>query len=345
MPVADCGGAMPFVQARVPRAAGLLSVALLVAPVVLAGCAHEPAFRAALPEQLDRGGRSIAIVADLQLTSGVARFVRRREDNKESQRLLLDDLEERMDEIGALVIVGDLVFSGRSDRDWEHLDSLIADIAARVPVLAAMGNHDYPCWLVELCRDSAISKGMLARFPWLEPGRPYAVPSNGLELLFLDTESQFEMQGQWLATELERASARGMTPLVFFHRPAYTNSLDRGAVGSPEAQEFFVPALRAAAKPVIVVSGHVHGFEYLVRDDIHYLTTAGGGGPRGPLAEQRPDDRYRGPDCEREKQGDVVRPFNYLLLSETPAAIEITVRGFCGNGDSVRELDRFAVPR
>ena len=339
MPAAERDGAMQVRRSRMPRFAGLLAAALLAA------CAHEPAFRAELPDSLELDGKAIAIVGDLQLTSGVTRFVRRREDNEEAQRLLIADLKAGIDDIAALVIVGDLVFSGRSNRDWEHLDSLIADVAARVPVLVAVGNHDYPCWLVELCRDSAISKGMLGRFPWLEPGQPYAVRSGGLDLLFLDTETGFADQGRWLTAELGHAAGRDAAALVFFHRPAYTNSIDRGAVGSPEVQEFFVPALRAATTPVIVFSGHVHGFEYLVRDGIHYVTTAGGGGPRGPLAEQRPDDRYRGPECGREKQGDVVRPFNYLLLRQSPAVVEIEIRGFCGEGDSVRELDRIEVPR
>jgi hypothetical protein len=320
-------------------------LACLLAGVWLGGCAHEPAFRAGLPGRLDSGGKAIAIIGDLQLTTGFVRFVRRREDNAEAQRQLFADLEARIDDIGALVIVGDLVFSGRSSRDWEHVDSLIAGFAARMPVLVAVGNHDYPCWFVELCRDAAISKGMVARFPWLAPGQPYAVEGGDLDLLFLDTETGFEAQGAWLETELGRAADRNAAALVFYHRPAYTNSIDRGAIGSPEVQEFFVPALRTATTPVIAFNGHVHGLEYIVRDGVHYVTTAGGGGPRGPLAAEKPDDRYRGPDCERAEQGDVVRPFNYVLLGESAAGIEIVIRGFCGDGDSVRELDRIEVPR
>jgi hypothetical protein len=333
------GGGRTFESKRRTRLSGLAAVSLLTA------CAHEPAFRAVLPETLELDGKAIAIIGDLQQTSGVARFMRGREDNAAAQQELIADLKARVDDIGALVIVGDLVFSGRSSHDWEHLDSLVADIAARVPVLPAVGNHDYPCWFVELCRDGAISKGMAARFPWLAPGQPYAVAMTDFVLLFLDSETGFEAQGQWLEAELERAAARGARALVFFHRPAYTNSIDRGAVGSPEVQQYFVPPLRAATTPVVVFNGHLHGLEYLVRDGIHYVTTAGGGGPRGPLAETRPDDRYRGPDCERVEQGDIVRPLNYVLLGESSAGIDIVIRGFCAAGEAVRELDRIEIPR
>lgn len=332
-------GSRPVVPRRLRWLAGLLGGSLLCA------CAHEPAFRAELPGNLDLGGKAIAIIGDLQLTAGFVRFVRRREDNAEAQQELFADLKSRIDEIGALVIVGDLVFSGRSRHDWEHVDSLIADIAARVPVLAVAGNHDYPCWFVELCRVTAISEGMVARFPWIEPGQPYLLPSGELELLFLDTETGFEAQGQWLEAELARAADRNAVALVFFHRPAFTNSIDKGAIGSPQVQEFFVPALRAATAPVVVFNGHVHGLEVIVRDGVHYVTTAGGGGPRGPHARQTPDDLYRGPDCERAERGDVVRPLNYVLLRQSAAGIDMVIRGFCGAGDSVRELDRIEVPR
>jgi hypothetical protein len=312
----------------------------LLTAVLIAACAHEPAFRAVLPSALELDGQAIAIIGDLQLTSGFTRFVRQREDNAEAQQRLIADLRERSDAFGALVIVGDLVFSGRSQRDWAHLDSMIADIAADMPVLAAIGNHDYPCWFVELCRRSVVSKGMLARFPWFAPGQPYAVESGDLVLLFLDSETEVEAQGRWLEVELARAAERHDAALVFFHHPAYTNSIDRGAVGSPEVQAHFVPALRAAGIPVMAFSGHVHGFEYIVREGVHYVTTAGGGGPRGPLGEERPDDRYRGPDCPRPEDGAALRPLNYLLLRRSSAGIEIELRGLCSAEESVRVLDR-----
>ena len=164
MTAARPGGAMSCVQACRQRWAGPRTFALLAAGL-LGACAHEPAFRAGLPDSLELGDKAIAIIGDLQLTSGVTRFVRQREDNAAAQQQLIADLRARIDDIGALVIVGDLVFSARSHRDWEHLDSLVADFAAQMPVLVAVGNHDYPCWFVELCRVSKMSEGMLQRFP------------------------------------------------------------------------------------------------------------------------------------------------------------------------------------
>jgi hypothetical protein len=309
-----------------------------------AGCAHDPAFQVELPTTIASDGKAIAIIGDLQQTSGVARFVRRREDNAVAQQQLVADLRRYIDELSSLVIVGDLVFSARSTRQWAHFDTLITPFAERMPVLPAIGNHDYPCFFVEFCKTSVIANGMLERFPWFAPGQPYAVSSGGLLFLLLDSESELEAQGEWLDELLRTAAGRYSAALVFFHRPPYTNSIDRGAEGNPAVQQFVVPRLQAARLPVVVFNGHVHGLEYIVRDGVHYLTTAGGGGPRGPIAAEQPFDQYRGPDCMRAKDGALLRPLNYLLLRAVAGTLMIEIRGFCGGDEAVRTLDRIEIP-
>jgi hypothetical protein len=170
------------------------------------------------------------------------------------------------------------------------------------------------------------------------------VDAGALRLLFLDSESAIREQAEWLRTELESAVGRYAAALVFFHRPAWSNSIDRGAKGHPEIQQFVTPALRDAALPVAVFSGHIHGYEHIVRDGVPYITTAGGGGPRGPLADERPGDVYRGPDCPQPKGKPPLRPFNYLLLRTEPEQIVIDVRGFCRDDAEVRTLDRIEIP-
>jgi hypothetical protein len=95
---------------------------------------------------------------------------------------------------------------------------------------------------------------------------------------------------------------------------------------------------------VVAFSGHVHGFEYIVRQTAHYVTTAGGGGPRGPMAADRPFDRYRGRDCPQPKGDGVLRPFNYLLLREADEQLTIDVHGFCRGDSAVSLLDTIQVP-
>jgi len=270
--------------------------------------------------------------------------VRRREDNSEAQVELIDDLRQHSSDLAALIIVGDLVYTGQSKRDWAHLDSLVAPFARSMPILPAIGNHDYPCYLVQFCRKSKISRGMLERFPWLEPGRGYAVANGDLLFAFLDSESGLDSQGLWLEQELDRAAASGfVAALVFFHRAAFTNSIDWGSDPNPEILGNIVPRLEQAPLPVVAISGHIHGFEYIVRNGVHYLTTGGGGGPRGPMADERPFDFYRGPDCPQAK-GEVYRPLNYMLLEREPGRLIFDVRGFCAADEVVGQLDSIEIP-
>ena len=66
--------------------------ALLIGLALASGCAHEPAFRATLPVEAESPANAIAIVGDLQQTSGFVRFIRRREDNALDQQRLFNDL-------------------------------------------------------------------------------------------------------------------------------------------------------------------------------------------------------------------------------------------------------------
>lgn len=315
-----------------------------LAALLVAGCAHEPAFRAELPEAVDAEAGAIAIIGDLQQTPGFVRFLRRREETRRAQLKLIDDLGGRIGALTALVIVGDLVYSARSNRDWVHFDGLVAPFADAMPVLPAIGNHDYPCVLIQICRKSNISRGMLQRFPWFVPGQPYAVDAGDFRLLFLDSETELERQGLWLADQLDAARGRYAAALVFFHRPPFTNSVDWGSEPNQDLLDHVVPPLERAGLPVVAFSGHMHGFEYIVRDGVHYVTTAGGGGPRGAMAEQRPFDLYGGPDCPQTRSGKVFRPFNYVLLRPMPDRLVLDVRGFCGGDDAIERLDSIEIP-
>jgi hypothetical protein len=92
-----------------------------------------------------------------------------------------------------------------------------------------------------------------------------------------------------------------------------------------------------------MIAGHIHGYEHLVIDDLHYVITAGGGGPRGWLAAERPNDVYPGSDCARDELGLIQRPFNYLLIERRSAALAVTMRGFCYPDDEPTVLESFEI--
>jgi len=320
----------------------LCSASLLPVITLAWGCALNPQFTTTPIDSIVVGDKAIAVIGDLQQTGSLARLVRRRENTSADQIRLLADLNARAGQLAALVVVGDLVYSGRSRRHWQHFDSLVTPIADSVPVLPAIGNHDYPCWFVELCRTDKLSRGMQARFPWLAPGEPYDVAADDVLMLFLDSESRLVEQSVWLRRQLETAARRFRAALVFYHRPALSNSIERTVQGNPEVERVILPVLRDAPLPTVAFNGHIHGFEHFLVGTANFVTTAGGGGPRVAMPSGSRADLYSGPQCVQPK-GKTLRPFNYVLLHRKPEGLTVEVRGFCRGDESVRTLYSFEV--
>ena len=76
-------------------------VTVAVGLLVTSACTHEPAFRAELPGDFDSAGKAIAIIGDLQQTSGLPRLIRHRENNAVEQQRLIGDLHSHVDALGA----------------------------------------------------------------------------------------------------------------------------------------------------------------------------------------------------------------------------------------------------
>ena len=337
-------GAASAFRAHALTIRGAAALALASTFIAAAGCALHPpadAFPVELPESLD-ASRPLAVIGDLQQTRAFVRWAKKRESTAEEQPVLIAELHERVDEIAGLVIVGDLVYTGGSRSDWGHFDGLVAPVARNVSVLPAIGNHDYYCVFMQKCLHHVVPKEFRLRFPWFAPGQPYAVAYGDLMLAFLDSETELEAQGAWLEQRMAEWAPTYRAVLIFLHRPPFTDST--GEEPNLAVQEHIVARLDGAKPLPVVITGHVHGYEHLVVDGIHYVITAGGGGPRTMLAPERPNDVYRGPECERNDVGQVRRPFNYLLIERRAAGIAVTVRGFCSQSEAVDVVEAFEIP-
>jgi hypothetical protein len=320
---------------------------LMLSGTLVTACAlgpTAPGFPVVLPDEIEADAKALAIVGDLQMTPLAVRKLMGRENNELQQKRLLEDITAHVGDLGALVVLGDLVFTSSSRSDWKHFDALVGPLSERVPVLPAIGNHDYRCVLVRFCVQGHVPRSFLSRFEWFAPGRPYWLGFGSAALLFLDTETRIYEQSQWLRSWLDRHEDEFAAVVVFTHRPPYTDSKMRDSRPSPEIQSSFVEPLRQASPIAVFFSGHAHGYEHLVVDGMHFIVSAGGGGPRGRLKPVRPLDTYVGRDCALEDDGSVLRPYNYQLLRVTEDALEIDVRGFCRHDDGVGRIERFRVP-
>ena len=98
-----------------------------------------PAYRHDLPRAVDR----VAVVGDVQRTSLEGCLIGN-EVNDREQGILLADLSRQAP--GAVLLLGDMAFDGKSDHHWAFFDHLMSasGLAGR-PLFPLLGNHDY--WL------------------------------------------------------------------------------------------------------------------------------------------------------------------------------------------------------
>jgi hypothetical protein len=305
----------------------------------------------ARPVELARDTK-LAVIGDVQRTSWAERCLLCRELNDRPQRSLRDDLGRR--EFGALVLLGDMAFSG-SDEDWAHFDAWLAPLLVSrpgLPLVPVMGNHDYYAGAAPQVR---------RRFPALdgsEGASRYAVRWGAVRLLVLDGNRRkiegsspcirservplscndgWQRQLEWLRRELAEvdASSTERGAILFVHQSPYTRS--------PWVQPDQHDARQVAAelfrsrRGLALISAHAHGFERYryVRDrrDLrapkYFLVSAGGGGPRphAPRHDAPPDLSQLG----------WPRPFHYLILEQSAARVRVTVHAL--RDDDARETE------
>ncbi|MEZ4369827.1 MAG: metallophosphoesterase [Polyangiaceae bacterium] len=304
---------------------------------------------------LDRQSGSLAILGDTQRTSFFERLLCR-EDNSEKQPLLISDLIEQ--DPAALVLVGDLVFDGGSNADWEFFDGLFAKFPRSTPVLPMWGNHEYWRFSSERTTEAQLA----ARFTGVDDRRYYSRQLGHFGLVMLDSNlflsprqrvkglklAKLRRRGQKRATDLEQYYAERWEAqkrffeaelarfeadpsvnqvFVFSHHPVY--SLGRWGRPEPHLQEL-VKAFLSHGKARAWFSGHAHGYERFglqdgergARGDKAFVVTAGGGGPRPDTLELR--DSPLAPARSGE------RPLNYVLATEQAESVMLVVRGLLG---------------
>jgi hypothetical protein len=278
--------------------------------------------------------RPLCVIGDTQRTSAAERLFGR-EDNDAERRILLDALGKET--LSALVLVGDMTSDGSSDEAWRYFDGLFAPLRAEaIPLLPALGNHDYQG------SEAASRRHLTERFPWLGGSTWYTRQIGRLGLVWLDSNradvgARWDEQGAWLERTLDELDAKSdvLGVLVFCHHPAYTRG---GFVDDdPNVREAFLPKILTSTKTLALVSGHAHGYEHYVRAGKHFVVTAGGGGPRPDNLKAK-----SWPGVTDAFPGTTKRPLNYLLLAQDDGGIHVRVRGV--DGAAVRDIDRFDAP-
>lgn len=306
--------------------------ALALAALSLGGCASAPPPRAFSGAPAPpREGERFVIAGDPQRTSWLEFW--REQNDPERARVIADIAALRP---AFVAFTGDLVFDGDSASQWADFDALTDPLrAARIPVYAAFGNHEY--W-----SGRAGEARFFARFPHLEKRHYYTILGGPVRLVVLDSNmgemSSREWQSQlaWYRDTLAALDAdeavRGV--LVLLHHPPFTNSTVTG--DEPHVQRDIVPPFLHAQKTLALHSGHVHSYERFARGGKMFVVSGGAGGPRARLAVDT--DRRHADDLFH---GGALRPFNFVVYTLTATGLAAQVRGLRKGTSTFVAIDRY----
>jgi predicted phosphodiesterase len=185
--------------------------------------------------------------------------------------------------------IGDLVNDGSDAQAWRAFLSVLAPLAAQIPIVPVAGNHDYdgyyndlrPRHYLDLFRPDGASW-----FAWsCGPVRFAAIDMNAEFPIGLSAQSP---QYGWLMNEVRSVSWTGARwRVLLVHQPPWSRSW-AGYEGDEVVRDI-VTSLAASHGLDLVMAGHSHAYERLTRTvngrAVHVVITGGAGGTlEGPLS-------------------------------------------------------------
>jgi Calcineurin-like phosphoesterase len=275
----------------------------------------------------------VAVIGDLQRTGPVETW---RERNDHLRPRLIHDVS--MDRPDALVLLGDMVFWGASDDDWQYFDRVMMPLATKaIPTIPVLGNHEY------YGSASTAMDHVRTRFPHASE-QAFVRVIDSIAWVILNTNFDdigrhaARTQLRWLKYTLKRLDddPAVVAVVVCGHHPPYTNS----TVVSDDnlVKRHFVPPFLAASKTALWLAGHAHTYERFAVQGKQFIVSGGGGGPRQsvlPVSARRHRDLYDGSD---------IRPLHYLIVERTGGSIVVSMRPLTEEPYRTPAFDMVAIP-
>ncbi len=191
--------------------------------------------------------------------------------NDVAERILSDINLNNLDQT-FIINSGDLVYDGDQESVWDseffnqsftNINALLANL----PYLTAMGNHEGQGNLFE----------KYFPYPMFMNGRYYYSFDYGpVHVTVIDQEtdySQGSTQYNWIVNDL--SSSNKPWKIAVFHKPGWSAG---GHSNSSTVQNTLQP-LFEQNQVSLAINGHNHYYSRAVVNDVHHITTGGGGAP------------------------------------------------------------------
>jgi acid phosphatase type 7 len=214
----------------------------------------------------------------------------------------------------AVFHTGDLVFNGKSNKDWNIFNSIVGDLLKIAPIYTASGNHERGTMKVN------------EQISLPNDGKWYSVDIQNMHFIVLDVCDKYATgseQYNWLVKDLENQPKTTKFTIAITHYPVYCTGPHR--TGEKKIRKYLVPLFKKYGVDA-VFSGHNHCYERAYSDGIYYIITAGGGAPLyGQTLHESFSQLYS-------------KNYNFCTLHERSDSLFIVARD-----TGMKELDKFFI--
>ena len=218
--------------------------------------------------------------------------------NPKVRRLLVERIAQEMPD--AVLLNGDVPYSGEVVNDYEVYKTETQIWRDRnINVYPTLGNHEF-----HGDPQKALDHWWHA-FPQLTNRRWYSVQiGKSIYSIALDSDTSLmpgSNQARWFEAQLTGLPKSTKFVIISLHHPPVADFQTKINVShNPRANEIALRdyletiAPRLHAK-IIVSAGHIHNYERIVRGDVLYLVSGGGGASPVPV-DRAPEDLYQSND-------------------------------------------------
>ncbi|MDY6862847.1 MAG: metallophosphoesterase [Thermodesulfobacteriota bacterium] len=187
--------------------------------------------------------------------------------DSDTARQVADKMMEIDPDASFALHTGDFVLDGDSVECWEsEWWGPMSDFMLYLPIYPIMGNHEANSEIYHRYFSALEGKGATYSFDW-----------GGIHVVVLDSnrgQTGIDEQIEWLKADLQ-ANMDADFIIAGHHLPAYASSTD-GGNGSEMLQNTLVPIYEQYGVD-LVISGDVHTYQHHLKNNIHYIISAGGG--------------------------------------------------------------------
>jgi 3',5'-cyclic AMP phosphodiesterase CpdA len=187
-----------------------------------------------------------------------------------------------------IVNSGDLVRNGRAIEDWEAFFGVSKELMRNTPYYPVLGNHekDSPYYydLFDLPNNERYfyftvgdALFIVLDSEGIQTTEPSFVTDENSDKFWHDAYYEyFVTQKKWLEKVLDLNNEAGFI-FIFQHKPLY--SIMKNRVEEAELARKFWGDIFERHNVQVFMNGHDHHYHHALKNNVHYITSAGGGAP------------------------------------------------------------------